>query len=262
MTRSDLRNLRLVVIASILILPAILAGCQIFGLTTAMKTHKVPAIYPLPQRTTAVLVDDPQTLLGDPGHATIVAANARFFLMDADRKIDVIDPVRVTTLASAMGKDFARTPVDQIGRELGVDQVVYVFIQDASIGGTEGIMMTPRATVQVKLIDSASGRRLFPIMATVPRKVDSGADRRGIATDTYAPDKPVAVKPGAADDPRGYVLAVKLPPEQGTNPRHGNFYMLQRRLAEEVGRQVAWVFVPHRAAQAGDQIRAAEKRYQ
>ncbi len=232
-----------------------LVGCEGIGFLTAMGgARKIKKIHQLADVRTAVLVDDPSDQLGDPGLKGVVASNVRFFVMDGKEVKDVIDPQEVTSLAARMGKEFEKTPIDRIGRELGVSQVIYVSIESVQLASGPG-MYRPIAGVQVKVIDAAAGHRLFP--------AGSGTGKSNkLETDTFSPHAQAgSPKPGAVADPRGYRFNVKLPHEPSGNIKHGDPYMLQRQLAEQIGKEVAWLFVDHAPPAVGETITRGQTRY-
>lgn len=243
--------------AVILLACLALAGCEGVAFLTSMGPRRVKKIHELPDVSTAVLVDDPGDQLGDSALRGVIAANVRFYCMDSKQFKDVIDPQRVTAMVARHGREFAKMPIDAIGRDLGVEQVIHVSIESAEIATGPG-MYRPLANVQVKVVESATGNRIFP-GAYVQKKI--GLDHQSLATDTFSPDAPAkAAGPGAKGDPRGYRLTVKLDAEPMGNARHADPYILQRRLAEEVGKQVAWLFTDHAPPAVGDEITRAQNR--
>jgi hypothetical protein len=234
----------------------LLSGCEAFGLFTAMAPRKIRKIHKLPNVSTAVLVDDPADQLSDPALRGVVASNVRFFIMDAKEVRQITEPHVVTALAARHGREFERMPIDRIGRELGVDQIIHVSIESAGLSQTPGLYQ-PIANVQVKVVETATGTRTFPGDYQARRHMGLGK----IETDTFSPNTGAA-RPGhgTSADPRGYRMTVKLLPESPDNVRHGDPYMLQRRLAEQIGKQVAWLFVDHPAPDSADKLTRAQQR--
>ncbi len=140
----------------------VLTGCEAVGFVAQVITgpEKIPAVYELADRPTVVLVDDPSNLLPDPTLATLLAGRAGESLVENEVVTQVIPPVMVERLRAAHD-DFDKWGIDDVGKQTGAEQVIYVLVQEC--GSTEDdLIFRPTIIVRVKVIDSATGDRLFP----------------------------------------------------------------------------------------------------
>ena len=190
---------------------------------------KVPAVYTLEEQPTLILVDDPADLFNDPNIALTVAINIEFNLNQNKVLVGKTIPAReIANLQAKAGDRFKTMPVDQIGRELGAEQVLYVLIDDITMEQVPGVYR-PKATVQVKVIDAAAGRRLFP--------------------NPPAPNQPPSDMPV-----RGHPVVTELHykgPNQGSQ---GALSLLRRQLAEVLGRDIARQFYRWKPPEIGSRF--------
>ena len=142
---------------------ALAVGCEAAGfIAGALSSNKTPAIYEPKDLTTVILVDDPALQLHEPGLAGTIAMTIAANLKQQGVLSNIIDIQKVSELAAELGSDYARTPVDQIGRKLGATQVIHVHIDSIPPFQTEPGLLKPRAAVLVKVIDVEHRIRLFP----------------------------------------------------------------------------------------------------
>ena len=144
-------------------------GCEgISGIATfLMGSPKVEAVYVLSNRSTLVLVDDPEIRLGDPALAGVVASNVAYALVEHEvLQSQIVSQEDLVQVANRLGQDFLTTPIDEIGRMLGAEQVIYVSIEQTQLQVEPGLYR-PAAIVDVKVIDATVGKRIFP--EPVPR---------------------------------------------------------------------------------------------
>jgi hypothetical protein len=211
-----------------------LGGCEAPAILAraVAGADKVKAIYKIPDRPTLVLVDDPANRLGDSTLQGVLAANVAFHLQEDGAVKTLIDQAQVSRLAYRLGKEFARMPIDRIGREVGADQVISVYVHSVTLGDVPGVY-TPVGVVDVKVIACDTGQRLFPL----------GGDTRS-----------------QEEAPPGHRLATKLTRESSDNPRYGNPQMLRRHLAQRLGQDTAWLFYDHRLPEAGQLVNEGANR--
>lgn len=139
-----------------------LSGCAAGGVfAQSFVRGKVKAQYTLEDRPTLVLVDDPSNLLGDPTLANEVAYQVGVELQEFKALKRVVPPLGVYELAARWGQDYRRAAIDRVGRELGAEQVIYVFVDRAVLSPEPGLLR-PAAAVRVKVVDTGTGKRLFP----------------------------------------------------------------------------------------------------
>lgn len=208
----------LVVLAAFL--PAI-AGCGGFTfLAQAIFPDKIRAVYPLEDRVTLVMVDDPELRLRDPIVAGQIGDRMRQDLQKAGAVREFVSVQRLNELIAEAGNEYERISIDRVGRDLGAEQVIHVSIDSLSMGSDMGVMR-PAATVTVKVIDVARGKRLFP-----------------------------APKP--AEAPRGVVLTVQTARRCTDQGSRSDESIAIRTLAQLIGRDVARLFYDHLPRQPGD----------
>lgn len=205
-------------LASVVLTVALLAGagCELFGpIFEAGRTN--PALYKLPEeRTTAILVDDPQNLLTDSAMRGVIASRIKFELEQNKVETTVIDPGKVHMLESELMNAYATTPTDVIGQRLGADQVISVVIEEYMLRQSPGTFK-PKLQARVKVIDVVEGKRLFPpLLADNPE--DPTSARKGWLVDT--------------------TLRESAPLEQGRSEEA----VMQKKMSERLGRDVARLF--------------------
>ena len=210
--------------ASLLILAVsclYLAGCAGPGFVgyVIAGPPKVKAKYTLKPAATLVIVDDPQDLLGDPNFPAVVGANTGYHLTQNDvlTTEQVVPQDHLSTLAAQLGDRYQNTPIDQIGSRLDAQQVIHVLIRSASLEA-DNTYYQPAATIEVKVIDTATGDRLFPQPADQP------------ASRATAP---------------GYTVEVQMKSQTLDTTRRGDLMILARSLSERIGLEVAQVFYTH-----------------
>ena len=137
---------------------AALGGCAVVGFFgNAIFPEKVKAVYRLADRSTAIVVDDPWNLLDDPallyeiGHGISVELVSRHVLAQ------IVPAEKLVQLASRLGDEFDRMPMDRVGKEIGAEQVLHVNIQSVMVG-----QIRMNLVCQVRVIDVKRSARLFP----------------------------------------------------------------------------------------------------
>lgn len=127
------------------------------------------------------------------------------------------------------GQDLAKMPVDDLGRLAGVEQVIFVEVESASLYHETRQVQKPQASVTVKVIDVVERERMFP---PAPKLHDS------------------------SHTPPGHLVLIKLRYD-GTDDSggRGTEAVLRQQLAEEVGKKVAQVFYDHSKPQPGRTIK-------
>lgn len=207
-----------------------LVGCEAPGFFASAVPRKIPRQHELERVPTLVLVDDPNTLLGDPALKSVVAANVIAAMKTSKKSPELIDPSRLTTYEALQGERFGRLPIDRVGQALGAQQVVYVLIETAGMSRAPGLLQ-PSGTARVKVIDAATGKRLFP------EAVSDGAEQV-----------------------RGFPVPVKMQAEAADDPQFGNPHVLSRMFAERLGQEVGYVFTDRRAPSPGLKIEEGRQR--
>jgi len=145
-------------------------GCTLFGIVD-QAVHgppPTPAVFTLPNRVTAVLVDDPDRTLNDPRVPRTLGAVALHHMRfhGALETAALVDADQVARLEARLGDAWHTTPIDDIGRRLHAEQVVYARLTpiglDTHRGDPAGV---PSLRLDVKIIDAATGARIWPAEA-------------------------------------------------------------------------------------------------
>jgi len=198
---------------------ALSGGCAIGALGYAFVPPTIEPAYVLLDQSTVVLVDDVAGNLGDTQLPLDVAARASVNLTDnlAFKNGLVIEPRHVVQLMQTMSREeYLKLPVDEVGRRLGVAQVIHVHI-DSAIMIPEAGLWKPTARAKVKVIDVATGKRLFP-----SDDVTDGAE---------------------AGDPRSRgIVITELQPRPATAIEADAVPAIRKVLADRLGRDVARLF--------------------
>jgi len=201
------------------------SGCELFG-PILEAGRENPPVYTLPKdKVTAILVDDPQNLLTDPLLRGIIASRIKFELEQNKVATTIVDPSAVTRLESEMTGTYYTTPTDVIGRKLGADQVISIYIEQHVLRSTPATYK-PSIRARVKVIDVNDAKRLFPpLLADNPE--DPTAARRGWLVET--------------------AMRESAPLEEG----RGEEAILLKRLSDRFGRDVARLFFAWSGRQPG-----------
>lgn len=210
-----------------------LGGCKGgAALFSAMSgPDKVPPQFVLPDLTTAVLVDDPQHHLANPAMARQIGTTAVHHLQlnDALDKATFIEPREVARLERQLGRDWKMMPIDQIGQKLGAEQIIYAKIIQVS-GQSDATLFRPTATIDVKVIRSSDGLRLWP-------------------------EAPPLADPDAPPAP-GYRLSIEMQYESRQNvaTNQGIPGDLVRVLADDLGLKLAQLFYEWTLPEPGESL--------
>lgn len=207
----------------------LLGGCvQTAILVEAIQgPKKIPPAYVLEDVPTAVLVDDPHHLLDNPGLARQIGTTAVHYLTTHEALVEstFVEPRDVARLESEFGRDWPLTPIDEIGRRLGAEQVIYAKITRVQIQSIDSLYR-PEAMIEVKVLRSADGVRLWPS---------------------------AQVLPDPANPSPGHTVVVNLPYK--TRSGEGGVVTpndVGRQLADELGLNLARLFYEYAAAAPGD----------
>ena len=211
---------RFVAIFWLLLICLVCSGCEAPGFLAYVigGPPKTKKRYTLEKQTTLVIVDDPESLLGDQNNPTVVAANVGFHL--TKNKVLLPDQIvsqdHLTVLATQMGDRFMATPIDQIGKRLKSDQVIHVQVRSVQLQG-DNTYYEPSAEVEVKVINSLTGERLFP----VNEKLTPGESHPG------------------------EIVLIEMERQRLDETRRHSLPMMKRALAERIGLEVAGLFYDH-----------------
>ncbi|MEO0965442.1 MAG: hypothetical protein AAFY08_10010 [Planctomycetota bacterium] len=208
------------------------SGCEgVAAAAVVFRDTDVKAVYTLPDRSMAVLVDDPKNQLRDVNGAGRVLANITYHLHQNRKKAGLSESTEifgvsdVRALQREVGPEaFAAMPIDEIGRELGAEMVLYAEVLSAG-ARVAGGLYKPNAVVEVKLVNAEDGRRIWP---------NPGTSMSG---------------PGP-----GYVKTIEEEYEASAITDRSVEFQMMRRLAEEAGKEIAQLFYKHRGKEPGDML--------
>ncbi|QNN21715.1 hypothetical protein HED60_05340 [Planctomycetales bacterium ZRK34] len=197
---------------------ALAAGCQApaYVLSNVLPRPKIPAVFEPPDQPTVVLVDDPHHLLPNVQLVSLIAGRAGDDLKENDVISQVVPHTLVADLR-AREADFGRWPIDHVGKNVGAKQVIYVLIEGYDMLETDtSAIYRPTAAVRVKIIDVATGRRLFP-----------------------------------QSDSLGYPVTVQKYYRDAHDVGVGDNAIMARQLADRVGEDIALLFYEHKQREVG-----------
>lgn len=203
------------------------AGCGFVALGAQAFEPKNKARFRMEDRPTLVLVDDLQRHLGSPANATLLAETISGNLVNEGALKNVIAPSKADAHLIALGDRAGAAGIDDIGRAVDAEQVVYVYVESASLFSEPGLLQ-PEASVRVKVIDVMNRKRLFP--------TEGAAES----------------EPGAMLTPRGYAVVSKIGPRGVDSDSPSLRNAMYAQLTRRVGRDVARVFHEYHSRQPGE----------
>lgn len=219
---------RLLLLLALATAVAGLPGCTLFTMFSQLFPPKEPAVYKLPDAPTLVLVEDPSDTFPDPALPGVIASRVVHDLRTEAEIQNVISLDKLHDYKVEKGETFAKLPLDQIGRDLGAEQVISVVVESAGLNMQPGVYR-PAMVVRVKVINAKKSERMFPALGEATL-VDPSIETRGY---------PVR-------DQMFYRIASETGRSEAA--------VVMRRLAERMGRNVGWLFYKHVARQPGDRF--------
>jgi len=145
-----------------------LTGCAYVSAVALLLTpeEKIPAEYKLPEKKkVAVLVDDYMSPLGNLELKKSLATTVGQQLVAAKaiKPEDLIDPEKVLA-APTDTTDGKKLSIQHIGRDVHADYVIYINIIDFNLqSDPDNPLIQPKSRAYVKVIEVATGERLWPI---------------------------------------------------------------------------------------------------
>ena len=164
-----------------------LGGCNI-AQAVATLTRPDPvdeAKYELSDLPTVVMFDDYYSVVTPVRIRRDIAEEVTMVLMERADMDDMVSPLDAIRMAKKLDKSVERAAIHEVGKAIGVDQVIYIeplrFLIPAIVGTSE-----PMAAFRVKVIDVKTGKRVFPadeksgwsVQVSIPR-----AESQRIASD-------------------------------------------------------------------------------
>lgn len=186
-------------------------GCNVLT-PVAYAIHgpgKVEPVYTLDEtKKTVVFVDDPSSRITQRRLRYSIADKATKELLAKRILTDMIDPRGILTAASneRFGNQMS---IAELGKTVGADIVIYAVVTEFSLSPETGSYI-PKALLRVKVIDVASGQRLWP------------------------------------SDETGHLANVQMPQRPGISPRGtGERIEVEQTLADRAGLGLAQLFYKH-----------------
>jgi len=203
----------------LLALLLVLPGCALSGFFAAMfrGSELVPAAHELETERTAIVVDDPERAFTQSGLTGRLASNVHFHLKQNTELKDkhLVELRTMRDIKAGLGERYERTPLAEIGRQAEAEQLIHVLVRSVAFQQTGGLYR-PEATVEVKVIDVASGEPRFP-----------------------------AVEDFGDLGPKGHSVRVRLKPRRMDRSQRTAELLVSQTLAEQTGKRVAQLFYRH-----------------
>ncbi len=192
------------------LLPA--PGCNIVAPVASLVAGppKTQAAHKLDKASTAVIfIDDRASQAPRRSLRNVVATEAERTLIEKNvLAADQLFPSAAAARA-AQGESYdAPISIAEVGRRVGADRVIYVEMTSFSLS-RDGVTLSPSASARVKVIDAATGQRIFP------------------------------------DDAAGYPVTAQLPRGAQAPASLAARAQVEQALAKALGVQIARVFFTH-----------------
>lgn len=198
----------------------LVSGCQTAGFFANVigGGEKIDALYEPADRPLVVMVDDSAQNPKLPSRDLALRIADRVSRDFEQQEIvqQVVDCTLVADLA-AREADFAKWPIDRIGKQVGAEQVLYIVV-DAFRLTEDDAIFRPFVQVRVKIIDATTGERLFP------------GDDSGVTV----------------------VAQLNYSAMDGANAT--THRILSERLAEQLADEISKLFYRHKAPEPGDRL--------
>ncbi|MDF1868912.1 MAG: hypothetical protein P1U30_00870 [Phycisphaerales bacterium] len=140
-----------------------IAGCNVVT-PIAYAIHgpeKINPTYTLPEHaTTVVFVDDPSSKIAQRRLRYAMADTATSQLLEKRVLTDMLEP-RGIIAAATKDSHSKRMSITELGKSVGADIVIYAVVTNFSLSPETGSYI-PQASLRVKVIDVAEGKRVWP----------------------------------------------------------------------------------------------------
>ncbi len=147
----------------VLSLLAFIPGCNVVA-PIAYAIHgpeKIMPVFTLPEEsTTVVFVDDPSSKIAQRRLRYAMADAATDQLLQKRVLVDMLEP-RGIIAAATKESNTSRMSITELGHSVGADIVIYAVVTNFSLSPETGSYI-PQAFLRVKVIDVASGKRIWP----------------------------------------------------------------------------------------------------
>lgn len=146
------------------LLATLTSGCLIAGYAAsiAQGPPKVEAKYKPTSRPMAVVVESSRQK-GNAGQIREQLSGLLAVELRRNNVAEVVESYKVHDLRQSDPKAFRAMTVDEIGKKVGAEQVLYVDLLQADVSeNTGGVMMKGIVTAEVRLVDVPTGKVLWP----------------------------------------------------------------------------------------------------
>jgi hypothetical protein len=206
-----MHHTRTIALALALLTLALVPGCNIVA-PVAYAIHgpeKIQPVYTLPEGAkTVVFVDDPSSKIAQRRLRYTMSDVATRTLLEKRVLTDMLDPRGIIGAASQEDHE-NRMSITELGQSVGADIVIYALVTRYSLSPEAGSFL-PQAFLRVKVMDVATGNRLFP------------------------------------DSEFGYPMEVQIPQRPGVAPAtSGDRVAIEEQLAARAGLGLAQLFYKH-----------------
>jgi hypothetical protein len=157
---------------------SVLGGCSWIAGTASVLSppKKVEAKYPLPDKATLIVIDDPRGLVNSPSTLRRIATATRSVL-EAEEVIVVggfVGQDELSGYRAELGEDYGRTSLAALAIRLNAKQVIHAEVTGFQIG-LGGNVIRPAISMNVKVFDLDERARVFPSGESTAGGVDLGA---------------------------------------------------------------------------------------
>jgi hypothetical protein len=169
-------------IPMVIVALTLIPGCNVVT-PIAYAIHgpqKIMPVYTLSENLkTVVFVDDPSSQITQRRLRYAIANKATKDLLAKRVLVDMLDPRGILTAASSERYGEQRS-ISELGKSVGADIVIYAVVTDFSMSPETGSYI-PRATLRIKVVDVAQGKRVWP------------SDEMGYVANIQVPQKPGSI---------------------------------------------------------------------
>jgi hypothetical protein len=185
-------------------------GCNIVA-PIAYAIHGPGNVEPVatldPEKTVVYFIDDPSSKLAQRRLRYTMADVASRKLLEKEVVTDVLDS-RTILNAASKERQGDRMSISELGKAVGAETVIYAVVTNFSLSAEQGTFV-PVASLRVKIIEVADGRRTWP------------------------------------DSEAGYLLEVRLAQRPSASGEDRGRLAIETQLAEQTGLALAQLFYKH-----------------
>jgi len=205
------RTLKATIFIAAITMLTCMPGCNVVA-PIAYAIHgpeKINPVYTPPENATAVIfVDDPSSKIAQRRLRYAMADTATHQLLEKRILTDMLEP-RSIIAAATKESHSSRMSISELGQSVGADLVIYAVITKFSLSPETGSYI-PQASLRVKVIDVAQGKRVWP------------------------------------DSEFGYPLEIQVPQLPGQSPNSAtNRLAIEQQLATRTGLGISQLFYRH-----------------